>query len=144
MKTFSLQLVFLILLISCSADPRAINFGQDTCQHCKMKLMDPKHGAEVVTEKGKVFILDDVNCLISFLSSEELSSQFPKHILITPVDHPGTLTDATIAFYLKSPEFQTPMASNILAFADYNELKAYKAKNGGVYMAWGELITQFK
>jgi copper chaperone NosL len=144
MKYLIFHLILLLALISCNTDPRPIAFGRDTCQHCKMKLMDPKHGAEVVTEKGKIFILDDVNCLIDFLNSETMTAQQAKHILIVPLDKPETLTDATLAFYLKSPEFKTPMASNILAFSDYTALKDYKSKHGGLYLAWGELLTQFK
>lgn len=133
-----------IFLTSCSVDPRPIAYGQDACHHCKMKLMDPKFGAELVTEKGKVFIFDDVNCMLQYMDSEDGKSQIYKHILVTDYLNPGILLDANFAFYLKSEEFKTPMASNIVAFPDYDLLKEYKTKSGGVYMAWGELTTQFK
>ncbi|PSL07758.1 nitrous oxide reductase accessory protein NosL [Cecembia rubra] len=144
MKTHILLLISLFFLISCSSEPRAINYGVDVCHHCKMKLMDPHYGAEVVTKKGKVYIFDDVNCLMSFLESEEIKEETIQHLLITDYENPEILTDATMAFYLKSDQFKTPMASQIVAFSDYETLKSYKAKNGGVYMAWGELTTQFK
>lgn len=144
MKTLFLSSILALFLISCSSEPRAINYGEDVCQHCKMKLMDPHYGAEVVTQKGKIFIFDDVNCLVSFLESEEVAEGNIKHILIADYSTPETLTDATTAFYLKSENFKTPMASNIVAFSDYDTLKKYKAEHGGVYMAWAELLTQFK
>ncbi|AFL84552.1 putative lipoprotein involved in nitrous oxide reduction [Belliella baltica DSM 15883] len=144
MKTQILTLFSVIFLLSCSADPRAINYGEDVCHHCKMKLMDPQYGAEVVTQKGKIFIFDDVNCLMTFMESGEVGSTVLKHILITDYNQGETLTDATTAFYLKSEKFKTPMASNIVAFSDYETLKKYKKDHGGVYMAWGELLTQFK
>ncbi|MFD2036356.1 nitrous oxide reductase accessory protein NosL [Belliella marina] len=144
MKIQLLNLISIIFLLSCSADPRAIRYGEDSCHHCKMKLMDPQYGSEVVTQKGKIFIFDDVNCLMSFLGSEEVSNQDIKHILIMDYDRVETLTDATIAFYLKSDKFKTPMASNVVAFSDYETLKKYKKDHGGIYMAWGELLTQFK
>lgn len=134
----------LIFLASCSADPRPIAYGQDGCHHCKMTLMDPKFGAELVTEKGKVFIFDDVNCMLQYMDSEDGKSQMFKHILVTDYLNPGVLLDANFAFFLKSEEFKTPMASNIVAFPDYDLLKEYKYKSGGVYLAWGELTTQFK
>jgi len=144
MKTRLLLLISLLLLAACSVEPRAINYGEDVCHHCKMKLMDPHYGAEVVTKKGKIYIFDDVNCLMSFLESEEIEEENIQHLLITDYENPETLTDATLAFYLKSDQFKTPMASQIVAFSDYETLKGYKIKNGGVYMAWGELVTQFK
>lgn len=134
----------LVFLASCSADPRPIAYGEDACHHCKMKLMDQKFGAELVTEKGKVFIFDDVNCMLQYMDSEEGKRQTYKHILVTDYLNPGVLLDANFAFYLKSEEFKTPMASNIVAFPDYDLLKEYKNKSGGVYLAWGELTTQFK
>lgn len=144
MKTLLLSSILAFFLISCSSDPRTINYGEDVCHHCKMKLMDPHFGAEVVTQKGKIFIFDDVNCLVSFIESGEVAEEDFKHFLIADYSKPETLTDASTAFYLKSENFKTPMASNIVAFADYETLKAYKTTNGGVYMAWAELLTQFK
>ena len=141
------QLIYILIigfLFGCNAEPRPIKFGEDVCHHCKMKLMDPKYGAEVVTQKGKIFIFDDVNCLMSFRESEDGKNQEFKHILIVDYDNPEMLSDATLSFYLKSEQFKTPMASNIVAFSDYETLKKYKSEHGGVYLAWGELVTQFK
>lgn len=141
----ALQILLISLLIwSCNAEPRAISYGHDNCHHCKMKLMDPVYGAEVVTQKGKIFIFDDVNCLMSFLESDEVSQEDIKNILVADYKNPESLIDATVAFYLKSDKFQTPMASNIIAFSDYKTLESYKSEHGGVYLAWGELVTQFK
>lgn len=144
MKTPLLITILAIILQACSTEPRAINYGQDNCHYCKMKLMDPQFGAELVTKKGKIYIFDDVNCLMSFKDSDEVNEGEIKNILITDYDQGGVLTDATVAFYLKSEYFKTPMASNIVAFSDYETLKKHKAEHGGIYIAWGELVTQFK
>ncbi|MCR9013826.1 nitrous oxide reductase accessory protein NosL [Aquiflexum gelatinilyticum] len=144
MKNALKILLISMLIWSCNAEPRPISYGKDNCHHCKMKLMDPVHGAEVVTQKGKIFIFDDVNCLMSFLESDEVNQEDIKHILVADYTKPESLTDATVAFYLKSDKFKTPMASNIIAFSDYKTLESYKSEHGGVYLAWGELVTQFK
>lgn len=142
MKRYLSIIALLVFLASCSADPRPIAYGQDGCHHCKMTLMDPKFGAELVTEKGKVFVFDDVNCMLMYMDSVE--DETYKHILVTDYLNPGVLLDANFAFYLKSDQFKTPMASQIVAFPDFDILEEYKMKNGGVYLAWGELTTQFK
>lgn len=134
----------LCFLAACSAEPRPIVYGQDGCHHCKMTLMDPKYGSELVTEKGKVFIFDDLNCMLNFKDSDEGKSQEYKHILVTDYLNEGVLIEAKDAFYLKSEEFKTPMASQIVAFKDYDLLKEQKHANDGIYLAWGELVTQFK
>lgn len=106
--------------------------------------MDPKYGAELVTDKGKIYIFDDLNCMMHYLESEEGEKQTYKHVLVTDYLNPGTLLDANYAFFLKSDHFKTPMASQVVAFPDYEQLKKYKFKKGGIYLAWGELVTQFK
>jgi len=142
-RIFSL-IAILCFLASCSADPRPIVYGQDGCHHCKMTLMDPKYGSELVTEKGKVFIFDDLNCMLNFKNSDEGKGQEYKHILVTDYLNEGILIEAKDAFYLKSEQFKTPMASQIVAFKDYDLLKEQKYADGGIYLAWGELVTQFK
>lgn len=144
MKRYLITLLFLFILAACSSDPRPIVLGEDACHHCKMTLMDPKFGAELVTEKGKIFIFDDVNCMLGYMDSEEGKQQTFKHVLVMDYLNPGVLLDVNFAHFLKSDQIQTPMASNIVAFPDYNLLKEYKIKSGGVYLAWGELTTQFK
>ncbi|MFC3414331.1 nitrous oxide reductase accessory protein NosL [Algoriphagus hitonicola] len=89
MKRILSLISFVALLASCSADPRSINYGEDACHHCKMKLMDPKFGAELVTEKGKIYIFDDLNCMVDYLHSEEGQKQSFKHILVTDYLNPG-------------------------------------------------------
>lgn len=142
MKRYLSIFALLVFLASCSADPRPIAYGQDGCHHCKMTLMDPKFGAELVTEKGKVFVFDDVNCMLQYMDSA--NDEVYKHILVTDYLNPGVLLDANVAFYLKSDQFKTPMASQIVAFPDYDKMNEFKQKSGGVYLAWGELTTQFK
>ncbi|MHA7130169.1 nitrous oxide reductase accessory protein NosL [Algoriphagus namhaensis] len=144
MKRLLIFTTLLALCMACSSEPRDIQLGKDACHHCKMTLMDPKFGAELVTEKGKVFIFDDVNCMLQYMDSDQAREQSYSHILVMDYLNPGTLLDANFAHYLKSEKFKTPMASNVIAFQDYDLLKSHKIENGGVYLAWGELRTQFK
>ena len=106
--------------------------------------MDPHYGAEIVTKKGKIYIFDDINCLMAFMETGEVAQEDIKHVLVIDYENPEKLVDATTSFYLKSDQFKTPMASQIVAFSDYEAMNQYKKKNGGVYLAWGELVTQFK
>ncbi|SDZ28664.1 MULTISPECIES: nitrous oxide reductase accessory protein NosL [Rhodonellum] len=144
MRNITTLCCILMFLASCNVEPRAIRYGEEICHHCKMKLMDPHFGAEVLTEKGKIFIFDDVNCLMTFLESNKIPAENIKKILVADYHSPESLIDASNSFYLKSEQFKTPMASSIAAFGDYETLKEYKTKHGGIYLAWGELMTQFK
>lgn len=143
LRIFTL-LAAVVLLAACQVEPRPIRYGQDMCHHCKMTLMDPKFGAELVTQKGKIYVFDDVNCLMAFLESEEVKQEQIKHYLVGDFTQPEALIDATTAFYLKSDAIKSPMASAIAAFPDEKSMKEFKKTHQGIYLAWGELITQFK
>lgn len=137
-------LLSLVILIACSAEPEPLVYGEDACYHCKMVLMDQKFGAEVVTTKGKVYKFDDVNCMISFINENIKDERDIKFRLVTQFNKPGELTDAGTAFYVKANSIKSPMASQIAAFADYEEMKQYSKQLKGIYLTWGELVTQFK
>ena len=143
MKMTSLVLIA-ILFLSCSTDPQPIQYGKDACYTCKMTLMDKKFGAEIVTAKGKVYKFDDVNCMVNFLNSGYLEDETLEHKLIVDYSQPGKLISAEEAFYLKSDEIRSPMASEVAAFETEKDMLKHKSKLKAIYMAWGELMTQFK
>jgi copper chaperone NosL len=146
MKNILLLLLGLLLLMACQVEPRPIAYGSDNCHHCKMTLMDPLFGAEVVTQKGKIYVFDDVNCLMSYLEAHPQGEESLAHVLVADYTRPETLLDANLAFYLKSEQIKSPMASKIAAFPSEQSMKEFKKGllGDGIYLAWGELVTQFK
>lgn len=136
--------LLVILLLSCSTDPQPLQYGKDTCHTCKMTLMDKKFGAEIVTAKGKVYKFDDMNCMVNFLNSGYLDDQILEHKLVVDYTQPGKLIPAEEAFYLKSAEIRSPMASEVAAFETEKVMLKHKSKLKAIYLAWGELKTQFK
>lgn len=139
-----LALPMVLLLGSCSTDPVPLEFGKDTCHHCKMKLMDNKFGAELVTKKGKVYKFDDINCMLEYYNANEQEQTEYAHKLVIDFTKPGTLIDASNSHYLKADEIKSPMASQIAAFEDYELMKENKENWNGIYLSWGEVVTQFK
>lgn len=132
-------LVLPCLFWQCSTGPRPIQYGTDSCAFCKMTLMDKHFGAEVVTKKGKVFVLDDANCLVRFLKKGGLAASEIAGRYITDYAHPGVLLAVENAAFLRSERLQTPMASGIAAFASLNELDGVKAQLNGQALRWEEL-----
>lgn len=133
-----------ILFLSCSSDPEPLRYGKDACHLCKMTLMDKKFGAELVTAKGKVYKFDDANCMVNFINSGYLANETLVHKLIIDYSQPEKLIPAEEAFYLKSDQIKSPMASQIAAFETEKMMLKYKPKLKAIYLGWGELITQFK
>jgi copper chaperone NosL len=133
-----------LVLTSCTVEPEPIRYGEDACHHCKMTLVDKKFGAELVTKKGKIYKFDDVNCMLSFYNSGEVATDEFSHKLVIDFTKPTKLIEADKAFYLKSPKIQSPMISQIGAFENEQDMKLAKDELSGIYLVWGELVTQFK
>ncbi|HLT73559.1 MAG TPA: nitrous oxide reductase accessory protein NosL [Ohtaekwangia sp.] len=139
-----LLIAFITFMSACTPEPEPLVYGEDACQHCKMVLMDQKFGAEIVTTKGKVYKFDDVNCMISFINENIKDDRDIQYKLVTQFNKPGELTDAGTAFYVKASSIKSPMASQVAAFGDYEEMKQHSRELKGIYLTWGELVTQFK
>lgn len=142
----NLKTIFLAipLFVACSTEPEPLAYGKDACHFCKMTLTDKKFGAELVTKKGKVYKFDDANCFLNFYHSGLEPVENFAHKLIVDYSTPAHLIDAEAAFYLKSSEVHSPMASEVAAFEKKESMDFFKKQWKGIYMAWGEVQTQFK
>ena len=116
MKALLPALSLLVILSACSVQPAEINYGSDACHFCKMNIVDKQHAAQVVTEKGKAFKYDAVECMMNNLSKWKEAT--PALYLITDYGNPGVLTDATTAHYLISDNIPSPMGAFLSGFAD--------------------------
>ncbi len=100
MKQVSLYLCIAFFgFVSCSTEPEPLAYGTDICHFCKMTLMDNKFGAELVTQNGKIYKFDDMNCFLNFYNSGYEPIEDFKHKLVVDYSNPGKLIDATTGFY---------------------------------------------
>ncbi|MBL7871481.1 MAG: nitrous oxide reductase accessory protein NosL [Cyclobacteriaceae bacterium] len=132
------------LIMGCEVRPEELHYGVDACHTCKMTLMDTKYGAEIVTEKGKVYKFDDINCMIDFYNSGSEPIDKMAYKLVINFTQPEKLIEAQDAFYVKSNQIRSPMASGIAAFETKAEMDAHKKEWKGIWLSWGELVTEFK
>ena len=131
-------------IVSCSTEPEQINYGTDICHFCKMTLMDSKFGAELVTKKGKVYKFDDMRCFFNYYNIGNDAPSDYQHALVIDYLNPGKLINAYDAFYLKSPEIRSPMDGQMAAFDSKASMSKFKKEWKGIYLAWGEAVTQYK
>jgi copper chaperone NosL len=139
---------FLVILgtitMSCSTEPEPLNYGTDVCHFCKMTLMDNKFGAELVTKKGKIYKFDDARCFINYYNSGNDDPSDFQRALVIDYFNPGNLINAFDAFYLKSSEIRSPMDGQVAAFETKASMSKFKKEWKGIYLAWGEVVTQYK
>ena len=143
MRKFVLFLL-LFLAASCSVKERPISYGTDDCDYCKMTIMDHRYGAELVTQKGKVYTFDAAECLIEYLYQNETASQEALFLLVTSYAEPDHLSDAKNATYLVSKEMPSPMGAYLTSFSDREIAAEYHREKGGELYTWDELFENFR
>jgi copper chaperone NosL len=145
MKTnkLSIHLIALAVLISsCSTKPEPFKYGKDDCYFCKMGIVDPRFGGEVITKKGKVYKFDDIICMVRFLKAEGVKENEIAEKVIINFEKENDFLDVSKTTFRVSPELRSPMGSNAAAFS--SQQAAEKAKTGreGQIMNWDELYNK--
>lgn len=133
--------VMLLTLSSCSAGPEKIAIGKDACEECRMTIMDPKFGGEVITKKGKVFKFDDAHCLVQFYKSGKVQEADVAQTVFLDHQNGEQFLDVKKAQFVVSPSLKSPMNSNAAAFADKAAADSKAAEVAGKVLDWNTLFN---
>jgi copper chaperone NosL len=137
-------IAFASVMASCSTGPEPIAYGHDGCAYCEMTIMDQRYGTELVTDKGKIFKFDSVECLVRFLKEGEADHSNVKLVLLTPFTHPETLEDANHSYILHSQSMPSPMGMFLTAFKDEATAQKFQEEKEGTIYTWQELLDKFE
>ncbi|HET8736955.1 MAG TPA: nitrous oxide reductase accessory protein NosL [Pricia sp.] len=138
------QVFFLmvLLLLSCNISPEPIQYGSDGCHYCSMTIVDRQHAAQFVTEKGRAYKFDAIECMMNHFQTVD-GAQVAL-FRVNAYEFPGELIDATEATYLISRKIPSPMGEFLSAFGkEANAEQAQREKGGDLY-TWQELKERFK
>ena len=134
--------LLLFLVSSCSNKPQPFNYGKDVCDNCKMSIVDPKFGGEVITKKGKVYKFDDASCMIHFLRSGGVKETDISQRLFINFEKQNDFIDVNKAFILVSPELKTPMGGHAAAFVSQQDASKMKDSANGEIMNWNDIFNK--
>lgn len=124
------------IFVACTPEQDPIQFGTDHCAYCKMGIVDPKFGSEMVTEQGRVYKFDAVECMVPFM--RENSDLEPALVLSIAFDDPEKLYEVDQLYFEIDAKYQSPMGGNIAAFKRKND----NASIPGNALTWNELQGQ--
>lgn len=139
--------IFLILIVSfaavsCQSNPEPIAYGEDSCDNCKMTISDPKYGAELISNKGKVFKFDSIECLAAY--SMIINQRTIASMWVTDFSNKENFINTTDALFLKSENLRSPMGLNLSAYRNLESLSKVKNEFGGVNLKWEEILNYVK
>ncbi|HNR06156.1 MAG TPA: nitrous oxide reductase accessory protein NosL [Saprospiraceae bacterium] len=127
-------------LSACQVKPEPLVSGQDMCFHCKMTIVEPRYGCEIVTQKGKVYKFDDFSCMKSFIRSNTVKQEEIRFTLVADFNNEKDWLPAETAIYYTGPLMKSPMGSNTGAFPDQAEASRFKGENEGTLSDWNGLM----
>ncbi len=134
-------LLISIFLLSCTPTPQEIEYHYDECAYCAMKISDSKFGAELVTDKSKVYKFDSGECLIDYVLKENPELGL---LLVTDYTRPHTLIDAYEAIYLISQNLPSPMGANLSSYESLADAEKMQSEKGGELYTYDQVLELFK
>ena len=139
LKGVFLTLIGLLFFAGCgSRDPQPIQFGTDQCSYCRMTISNPKFGAELITEKGRIHKFDALECMVHYLDDQ--GNEKPT-LYCVPFDKPGTLGELNKMVFVISPKIKSPMGANLASFSSAKYIPEEFAE---LQLSWMEVQSQLK
>ncbi|WP_372639112.1 nitrous oxide reductase accessory protein NosL [Fodinibius sp.] len=137
---FIFALSLWLLATACSQEPADIHYGSDECAHCKMMITDNRFASQIVTEKGKAYKFDAIECMTAYANEHpEVSEGALRYV--SNYAEGGTWLRATEAQYVKSEVVNSPMGESLLAFPSPEAAKRHIAERPGKLLGW-EVVSQ--
>ena len=106
-----------------------------------MTIVEEQFAAEVVTQKGKVYKFDAIECMVEFLKIKQ-SDQMAM-TLVRNYENPHEWQNARLCNFLVSKEVPGPMGAGLSAWLSMENAEATQAVKGGKVYNWQELNQHF-
>jgi copper chaperone NosL len=143
-KSSIVFILFIPFLFSCNTKPQPLVIGKDECYFCKMPVADTKFGAEIITEKGKLYKFDDTGCLINYLKIGLGANEKIKNLLNVDYTSNQNFLNVNTSVFLVSEKFHTPMNSGIAGFSSRIKAEIFLKDFPGEILTWQQLQSKLK
>ena len=130
---FAFPAIILFFVVSVSVfcskrEPILPEFGRELCAHCSMAIVDKRFHAQLLTEKGRRYYFDSIECSHSFEKSARYSSG---SVWFADFENPDRMISADIAVLVSSSELRSPMGEGLAAFSSIERAKEFLNNHKG-------------
>jgi copper chaperone NosL len=94
-----------------ASGPEEVQWGAETCDHCRMLITDPQFAGQYRLDDGTVRKFDDIVCLVRSYRREA-----PRVVGAWVMDETGRWIPVEGAWYVRSDRWQGPMGGPWRAF----------------------------
>lgn len=133
-------MLFLLLLLGCSAPgPRPVIINEDECAYCKMSIIDPNFAAQLVTDKGRHYIFDDITCMADYAkdNADKATGMYYVADFLSYTD----FIEVGKTHLFHSDSLRSPMAGNIAAFSVRDSMDSYRVRLNGTPLSWSKILN---
>ena len=121
-------------------EPRTVLPGTDSCHYCQMTIVDERFTTQLVSEKGKHFIFDDVHCMNAFVQEADSNSLQIAKVYLSDFAYPGHYITPEKSFFLRSDNLRSPMGGNTATFSEESSLLETQVILGGEIVSFETLF----
>lgn len=129
----------LLVVFSCSQKPKPVHLHQDEGAFCKMRISDLRFDAQIVTEKGKAFKFDAIECAADYWVENRNDLKGAK-IWVSDFQDPKEFISHDEAIFIKSRGIQSPMGESLLAVSSTKKAKEHLAQYDGKQVTWNTIL----
>ncbi len=121
--------------------PPNIHYGETECELCRMIVSDEPFAAAAVIKSAdgvKKIAFDDIGCLLDYMQENPNQD-------VTGYVHDHTSRawiEASRAFFLRSNDLQTPMASHLAAFVNAAGVDVMQSRFPGERVSFSDLRAE--
>lgn len=126
----------LLLVAACERGPQNIRIGQQECDHCRMMISQEQFAAQLITQQGRQYVFDAIECMAAFVDSDEGRERDIHSLWVPDFQNPDTWIAAESALYLQSDGLRSPMALNFSAYASEDKALSQLSEFGGQVVRW--------
>lgn len=144
LKKILLPLILSLSWIACTPEIVPIDYGADNCDNCMMTISDQRYGAELLTQKGKAYKFDAIECLAAFHINPANAKLEIHSLWVTEFSNPGGLIRAEEATFLKSTTLKSPMGLYLSGHATKQAAQAVQAGHEGELLNWPQVESFVK
>jgi copper chaperone NosL len=140
LKTFVLVIITLLMVAGCGnkkPEPFTPDAKTDKCALCKMAVKDDHFATELILENGKAMAFDDLGCMDKWIKQNKDKKQAVAYVRDFNTNKWVELEKAT--FVHDNEAAKTPMAYNVISFADKKNAQQFIAENKGELLANNDL-----
>jgi copper chaperone NosL len=110
-----LNLLAILFIFACSSEPDEIDFGLDSCNHCRMVIADKRFSARILNNTYKTYKFDSIECMAAYMNEKNMLDTDYKDFYCQQYNQPNLRLKSSELMFMISNEIKSPMGLNIIA-----------------------------